>query len=104
MAGIPALQDDLTTAFVVLQATCKDPEAAKWHWRNWVNDKTWLLIKRRTSLCWAGRLHRCVGQRMQRAIYTLLKVDCTVHTAQVSKSIITNLAEGSMHKAFHHLK
>jgi hypothetical protein len=25
------LQNDLTTAFVVLQATCKDLEAAKWH-------------------------------------------------------------------------
>jgi hypothetical protein len=51
------LWDDLTTAFVALQATCKDPEAAKRHWYNWVSDKTWLLIKRRTSLHQAGRLH-----------------------------------------------
>jgi hypothetical protein len=36
------LQDDLTTTFVVLQATCKDPVAAKRHWRDWVSDKTWL--------------------------------------------------------------
>jgi hypothetical protein len=38
------LWDDLTTAFVVLQATCKDPEVAKWHWHDWLSDKMWLLI------------------------------------------------------------
>jgi hypothetical protein len=34
------LHDDLMTAFVVLQATCKDPEAAKQHWHNWVSDES----------------------------------------------------------------
>ncbi len=34
------LQDDLTIAFVALQATCKDPEVAKRHWRDWVSNKT----------------------------------------------------------------
>jgi hypothetical protein len=87
------------TAFVVLQATCKDPEAAKRHWRNWVSDKTWLLIKWRTSLHRMGRLHWCVGQRMQRAIYALLKVDHAARTAQVGKSIVTNLAKDNKHKA-----
>ena len=28
------LRDNLTTAFAVLQATCKEPEAVKRHWRN----------------------------------------------------------------------
>ncbi len=50
------LQDDLTTAFVVLQATCKELEAVKWHWGDWVSAETWLLIKQRMSLRWAGWL------------------------------------------------
>jgi hypothetical protein len=98
------LGDDLTTAFVVLQATCKDPEAAKRHWHDWVSDKMWLLIKQCTSLPWAGRLRQCVGQCMQHAIYTLLKGDRTAHAAQVGESIVPNLAEGNVHEAFHHLK
>jgi hypothetical protein len=98
------LRDDLTTAFVVLQTTCKDPEAAKQHWCDWVSKGTWLLIKQRTSLhpeCW---LHWCIGQRMQRAIYAVPKMECTARTAQVSKSIVANLAKGNVHKAFCQLK
>jgi hypothetical protein len=86
------LQDDLMTAFFALQATCKDLEAAKQHWCDWVSDETWLLIKQRTSLHWTGRLHWCVSQHMQCAIYVLLKVDHAVHTAQVGESIVANLA------------
>jgi hypothetical protein len=92
------------TAFVALQATCEDPEAAKWHWHNWVSDKTWLLIKWRTSLHQAGRLRRYVGQRMRRAMYASLKVDRTAPMAQVGKSTVANLAKGNVHKAFCHLK
>jgi hypothetical protein len=66
--------------------------------------KNWLLIKQRTSLHQAGRLRPCIGQRMQRAIYAALKVDRTVCTAQVGKSIIPNLAKGNVHKVFCHLK
>ncbi len=98
------LQDDLMTAFVVLQATCKDLEKAKWHWCDWVSNKTWLLIKRRRALRQVGWLRRCICQRMQRAIYASLKVGRTARTAQVGKSIVTNLAKGNVHKAFRHLK
>jgi hypothetical protein len=41
---------------------------------------------------------------MQRTLYALLKVDCTARTAQVGKSIVTNLAEGNVHEEFCHLK
>ncbi len=41
---------------------------------------------------------------MQRTIYASLKVDRTVHTAQVGKSIVANLAKGNVHEAFLHLK
>jgi hypothetical protein len=77
---------------------------AKWHWRNWVSDKMWLLIKRCASLRWAVRLHRCIGQCMQHAIYASLKADHTARTTLVNKSIVADLAEGNMHKAFCHLK
>ena len=50
------LRDVLAAAFVVLQATCKDPDAAKRHWRNRVSDETWLLIKQHMSLRRAGWL------------------------------------------------
>jgi hypothetical protein len=96
------LWDDLTTAFIALQTTCEDPEVAKRHWCDWVSDKIWLLIKRCTSLRWAGRLCWCIGQCMQCTM--LLKVDRTVPTAQVGKSIIANLAKGNVHEAFCHLK
>jgi hypothetical protein len=98
------LQDDLTTAFVVLQATCKDPEAGKQHWRDWVSEGRWLLIKQRMSLHQVSRLHWCVGQRMQRAIYAVLKVDHTACTVQAVESIAAHLAKGNMHKALCHLK
>jgi hypothetical protein len=41
---------------------------------------------------------------MQRAIYAVLKVDHTAHTAQVGESIVADLAKGNVHEAFHHLK
>ena len=50
------LWDYLNTVFVALQATCKEPEAVKRHWRDWVSAETWLLIKQGTSLSWAGQL------------------------------------------------
>ncbi len=50
------LQDDLTTGFVALQATCKEPEAVKRFWHDWMSAETWLLIKQRMSLHQAGRL------------------------------------------------
>jgi hypothetical protein len=75
------LRDNLTTAFAALQTTCKEPEAVKWHWCDWVSAEPWLLIKQCTSLNWAGRLHQCVGQRMQCAIHAALKVDHMAHMA-----------------------
>jgi hypothetical protein len=98
------LRDDLTTAFIALQAAYEDPEAAKQHWHDWVSDKTWLLIKQHTSLRQAGQLHWCVSQCMQHTMYTLLKVDRTAHMVQVGKSIVADLAEGNVHEAFCHLK
>jgi hypothetical protein len=98
------LQDDLITAFAVLQASCKEPEAVKQHWCDWVNEGTWLLIKQGMSLRRAGRLWRFVGQCMQRAIHVALKVDRTAHTTQIGDSIIADLGKGNMHKAFFHLK
>jgi hypothetical protein len=98
------LWDDLMAAFVAMQATCEDLKAAKQHWRDWVSDKTWLLIKRCTSLCQASQLRWCIGQRMQRAIHASLKVGRTAHTVQVGKSIIADLAKGNVLKGFCRLK
>ncbi len=47
-------QDDLTWAFKALKVTCEQPETTKAHWRDWMSDSTWLLIKQRTSLRRAG--------------------------------------------------
>ncbi len=49
-------QDDLTRAFEALKVTCEEPETTKAHWREWMSDSTWLLIKQRTSLRRAGQL------------------------------------------------
>jgi len=49
-------QDELTRAFEALRVTCKEPEMTKAHWRDWMSDSTWLLIKQRTSLRRAGQL------------------------------------------------
>ncbi len=98
------LRDDLTTAFEALKATCEEPEAAKSHWRNWVSEGTWLLIKKCMSLQRAGRLHCFIGQCMQHAIHAVLKTDRTARTAQAGDSIVTDLAKGNVHEAFCHLK
>jgi hypothetical protein len=98
------LQDDLTTAFEALQATCKKPEAAKHHLCDWVSEGTRLLIKQRTSLHQLGRLCWCMGQCTQFAIYATLKVDCTACTSQVGNSIVADLAEGNVKKVFCHVK
>ena len=69
-----------------------------------MDDSTWLLIKRRTSLRQAGRLRQSEGRRMQHAIHAALKRDCTGRTAQVGKLIVAELAEGNVHEVFRHLK
>jgi len=79
--GIPT--DELTKAFKELKVACKEPETTKHHWRDWMSESTWLLIKQRTLLRQAGQLCRSEGQRMQRTIYAALKKDCVVRTAQV---------------------
>jgi hypothetical protein len=98
-------QDDLTRSFEALKATCKEPETTKAHWRDWMSDiSTWLLIKQRTLLRWAGQLRQSEGRCMQRAIHAALKRDCAARTAQIGESIVANLAEGNVHEAFRHLK
>jgi hypothetical protein len=75
------LQDDLTTAFAALQATCVEPEAVKRHWPDWVSADMWLLIKQGTSLRRAGQLGWCIGQCIKRTIYAVLKMDRTARMA-----------------------
>jgi len=96
--------DDLTRAFEALTVTCVEPETTKAHWRVWMSDSTWLLIKQRTSLRRAGQLRWSEGRRMQRAIHAALKRDRTARTAQVGELIVAKLAEGKVHEAFRHLK
>ena len=98
------LRDDLTQVFEELKVICEEPTAAKHHWRNWMRDSTWLLIRQCTSLHRAGQLSRCVSQRMQRTIYAVLKRDRTACMAQVGESIVAKLAKGNVHEAFCHLK
>ena len=93
-------QDDLTQAFETLKVTCEEPEMTKAHWRNWMSDSTWLLIKQRTSLRRAGQLHQSEGRRMQRAIHAALKRDRTARTARIGESIVAKLAKGNVHEAF----
>ncbi len=97
-------QDDLTRAFEALKVTCEELETTKAHWRDWMSDSTWLLIKQRTSLRRAGQLRQLEGRRMQRAIHAALKRDRAARTAQVGESIVAKLAEGNVHEAFRHLK
>ncbi len=70
-------QGDLTRAFEALKVTCEEPETTKAHWRDWMSDSTWLLIKQRTSLRRVGQLRQLEGRRMQRAIHAALKRDRT---------------------------
>ena len=41
---------------------------------------------------------------LQHAIHAALKRDRAAQTAQIGKSIVTELAEGNVHEAFRHLK
>ncbi len=97
-------QDDMTRAFEALKVTCKELETTKAHWRDWMSDSTWLLIKHRTSLRRAGQLRQSKGRRMQRAIHAALKKDRPARTAQIGESIVAELAKGNVHEAFRHLK
>ena len=87
-------QDEMTGAFEKIKVASEEPETTKAHWRDWMSNSTWLLIKQRTSLCRAGQLCRSEGQRMQCAIHAALKKDRTARMAQVGESITANLAEG----------
>jgi hypothetical protein len=69
-----------------------------------MHDKTWLLIRQRTSLRRAGWLRQLEGRRMQLAIHAALKRDRAACTAQVGDLIIAELAKGNVHEAFRHLK
>ena len=83
-----------------MKVACKEPGTTKAHWRDWMSNSTWLLIKQRTSLRQAGQLRRSEGQRMQRTIHAVLKRDRAARMAQVGKSIVAELAEGNVHEAF----
>ena len=83
-----------------MKVAYKDPEMTKAHWRDWMSDSTWLLIKQCTLLRRAGQLRRSEGQRMQRAIHATLKKDHAERTAQVGKAFVTNLVKGNVHEAF----
>jgi hypothetical protein len=97
-------QDEMTRTFEKMKVTCKESGTTKAHWRNWMSDSTWLLIKQCTSLRRAGQLDQSEGQRMQRAIHAALKRDHAARTAQVGESIVAKLAKGNVHEAFRHLK
>ena len=90
-------QDDMTRAFEKMKVACEEPETTKAHWRDWMSNSTWLLIKQRMSLRRAGQLCWSEGQRTQRAIHAALKKDRAACTAQVSESIVAYLAKGNMH-------
>ena len=94
----------MTQAFEKLKAACEEPEKTKAHWRDWVSDSMWAMIKQRTLLSQAGQLRRAEGQRMQRAIHAALKTDRAARTAQVGELIVAELAKGNVHEAFQHLK
>jgi hypothetical protein len=49
-------QDEMTRAFEKLKVASKEPEAMKAHWRDWMSDSTWAMIKQRTLLKRAGQL------------------------------------------------
>ncbi len=94
----------MTATFETLKATSQEPTAAKQHWRNWISNGTWLLMRQCTLLRWAGQLRRTKGTHMQCAVHSTLKVDRAAQTAQVSNSIVANLAKGNVQEAFRHLK
>ncbi len=97
-------QDGWTQAFEALKATCMEPPTTKAHWRDWMSDSTWLLIKQRTSLRRAGQLRQVEGRRMQHAIHAVLKKNRAAGMEQIGNSIVAELAKGNVHKAFRHLK
>ncbi len=86
---LPKGHCDTAHAFEKLKATC---------------NRTWAMIKQRTSLRRACQLRRAEGQRMQQAIHAALKRDHAARTAQVGKLIVAEFAEGNIHEAFWHLK
>jgi hypothetical protein len=94
----------MTRAFEKMKVACKEPGTTKAHWRDWMSNSTWLLLKQHTPLHRAGQLRWSEGQRMQRAIHAALKRDCAARTAQVGESIVAKLAEGNVYEAFRHLK
>ena len=100
---LPEGHCDTAQAFKKLKAACEEPKKMNAHWRDWMSDSTWAMMKQRTSLRRAGQLRRAEGQCMQRAIHAALKRDRAPHTAQVGKLIDTDLAEGNIHEAFRHL-
>ena len=76
----------------------------KAHWRDWMSNSAWLLIKQRTLLHRVGQLCQSEGRHMQHTIHAALKRDCAARTVQVGESIVAKLAEGKVHEAFRHLK
>ena len=94
----------MTRAFEKLKVACEGPEKTKAHWRDWMSNSTWAMIKQCTLLRRAGQLRRAEGQRMQQAIHAALKRNYAARTAQVGKLIVAELAKGNVHEAFWHLK
>ena len=65
----------MTQAFEKLNVTCEEPEKTKAHWRDWMSDSSWAMIKQHMSLRRTDQLRQAEGQRMQRTIHAALKRD-----------------------------
>ncbi len=100
----PGPKDVDTMAVDALAAKCIEPKPKRAPGKDWISKGTWRLIAKRASLLGSSCIWQDTARRMKRNIGAAMKEDKRKLTANVSNSIVMELAKGNFKEAFWHLK
>jgi hypothetical protein len=78
-------ETEQTKTFSCLVAECIKPELCKWKGNDWISDKTWALVGKRTALRQVGKLLPAEGRWTKRLIWSSLRNNRVART----RSLVT---------------
>ncbi len=97
-------ETEQTKAFSCLFAKCVKPELRKRQGNDWISDKTWAFVRRRTALQQVRKMLYTEGRRTKRLIWASLHDDRVACTKGVGKTIKAELEKGDVQEASRLLK
>ncbi len=97
-------ETEQTKKFSCLVAECLKPKLCKWHRNDWISDKLWALVGKRTALRQVRKLSHAEGRWTKRFIWASLHDNRAACTKGVGDMIEAELAKGDVQESFCLLK